>query len=138
MIRLVFVPNSVRIAALRLFGASIGPGVLIRHRVRVISPAALSIGANSWVGEDVHLDNAGRIAIGSNVVLSQSARLVAHAASGPGIVVEDGAWIALRATVVGPATIGRRAVVGAATTVQTDVPAGHVVSSSKAVKIVTP
>ncbi|UCZ91854.1 acetyltransferase [Gordonia sp. WA4-43] len=135
---MVLIPNAVRIGALRWFGASIGPGVLIRHRVRVASPSRLTIGADSWIGENVHLDNTGPISIGSNVVLSQSACLVSPKKPGRELVVEDGAWIALRAVVVGPATIGRRAVVGAAATVQTDVPAGKVIGSSEVVKVVTP
>ncbi|WP_238421099.1 acetyltransferase [Gordonia sp. 'Campus'] len=124
-IGLVFVPNSVRLAVFRVFGAQIGRGVLMRPRVRVTRPGRLVIGADSWIGEAVTLDNEGPIRIGADVVLSQSATLRAPASAE--LVVEDGAWIALRAIVTGPATIGRRAVVGAAAEVSGDVAAGTVV-----------
>ena len=44
------VPNRLRCAILRWFGAQIGKGVLIRHRVTVQWPWKLSIGDNSWIG----------------------------------------------------------------------------------------
>ncbi|KSU53931.1 acetyltransferase [Gordonia sp. SGD-V-85] len=127
----VFVPNSLRLAVLRVFGAQIGRGVLMRPRVRVTSPARLAIGEDSWIGEGVTLDGAGSIRIGANVVLSQAAVLRCPADAHGELVVEDGAWIALRARVTGPVTIGRRAVVGAAAVVSRDVaPATVVVSSA--------
>ena len=126
----VFVPNSLRLAVLRVFGAQIGRGVLMRPRVRVTSPARLAIGEDSWIGEGVTLDGAGSIRIGANVVLSQAAVLRCPADARGELVVEDGAWIALRARVTGPVTIGRRAVVGAAAVVSRDVAPGTVVVSS--------
>ncbi len=126
----VFVPNSLRLAVLRVFGAQIGRGVLMRPRVRVTSPARLAIGEDSWIGEGVTLDGAGSIRIGANVVLSQAAVLRCPADAHGELVVDDGAWIALRARVTGPVTIGRRAVVGAAAVVARDVAPGTVVMSS--------
>jgi len=126
----VFVPNSLRLAVLRVFGAQIGRGVLMRPRVRVTSPARLAVGEDSWIGEGVTLDGAGSIRIGANVVLSQAAVLRCPADAHGELVVEDGAWIALRARVTGPVTIGRRAVVGAAAVVSRDVAPGTVVVSS--------
>ena len=98
----VFVPNSLRLAVLRVFGAQIGRGVLMRPRVRVTSPARLAVGEDSWIGEGVTLDDAGSIRIGANVVLSQAAVLRCPADARGELVVEDGAWIALRARVTGP------------------------------------
>ena len=126
----VFVPNSLRLAVLRVFGAQIGRGVLMRPRVRVTSPARLAIGEDSWIGEGVTLDSAGSIRLGSNVVVSQAAVLRCPADAHRELVVDDGAWIALRARVTGPVTIGRRAVVGAAAVVSRDVAPGTVVVSS--------
>lgn len=126
----VFVPNSLRLAVLRVFGAQIGRGVLMRSRVRVTSPARLAIGEDSWIGEGVTLDGAGSIRIGANVVLSQAAVLRCPADAHGELVVDDGAWIALRARVTGPVTVGRRAVVGAAAVVARDVAPGTVVMSS--------
>ncbi|MCH5645472.1 hypothetical protein MKW15_22840 [Gordonia sp. ABSL49_1] len=49
--------------------------------------------------------------------------------------IHDGAWIALRASVIGPCIIGRRAVVGAAAVVTSDVAPGEVVSSPNVVTV---
>ncbi|MCR5977945.1 acetyltransferase [Gordonia jinghuaiqii] len=128
-IRLVFVPNAVRLAVLRAWGAQIERGVLMRPRVTVTWPGRLVIGADSWIGEAVTLDNAGPIRIGADVVVSQSATLRSPAGTGE-LVVDDGAWITLRATVTGPVTIGRGAVVGAAAEVRGDVAPRTVVVST--------
>ncbi|WP_257865661.1 acetyltransferase [Gordonia jinghuaiqii] len=92
-------------------------------------PGRLVIGADSWIGEAVTLDNAGPIRIGADVVVSQSATLRSPAGTGE-LVVDDGAWITLRATVTGPVTIGRGAVVGAAAEVRGDVAPRTVVVST--------
>lgn len=60
---------------LKLFGASIGHGVVIKPRVRVKFPWKLVIGDFSWVGESVWIDNLDRVVIGSNCCISQGAYL---------------------------------------------------------------
>lgn len=107
----------------------------MRHRVRISAPWNLQIGANCWIGEDVRLNSAAPIIIGSDVVLSQSAQLTCPASATLPLYVQNGAWIALRARVVGPCVIGRRAVVGAAAVATSDVPAGHIVPSPNVVKV---
>lgn len=77
----------------------------------------------------------GSITIGNNVVLSQSAVLVCPDSSAQPLCVENGAWIALRAWVIGPCVIGRRAVVGAAAVASSDVAAAHVVPSPNVIKV---
>lgn len=46
--------------------------------------------------------------------------------SGGPIYIEEGAWIASRATIIGPARIGKHAVVGAGSVVSKDIPAYQV------------
>ena len=115
-------PSSLRVAILKAFGATIGRGVLIRQRVRIHWPWKLTIADHVWIGVDAWLLNLEPITIGSNVCISQGAFLCTgshdHRSptfefdNGP-IVVEDGAWIATRATVLRGVTIGAGAVVGA-------------------------
>ena len=115
-------PSALRVAVLKAFGAKIGQGVLIRQHVRVHWPWKLTIADYVWIGVDAWLLNLEPIAIGSNVCISQGAFLCTgshdHRSptfefdNGP-IVVEDGAWIAARATVLRGVTIGAGAVVGA-------------------------
>jgi putative colanic acid biosynthesis acetyltransferase WcaF len=131
-------PGRFRPKVLRTFGASVGTGVVIRHRVRVLWPWKLTIGDDSWIGEEVWLLNLEPISIGSDVCLSQDAFLCtgSHDRRSPSfgydngpIVIEDRAWVAARATVLRGVTVGRGAVVGAGVVVSADVPEGAVLTN---------
>jgi putative colanic acid biosynthesis acetyltransferase WcaF len=135
---LVFVTNpfqissGLRVRVLRLFGADIGEGVIMRPRLRVKFPWKLSVGARSWIGEGVWLHNQDRIKIGRDVVVSQESFLTTgtHAFRGDmgletrPVVIEDGVWITSRCIVLAGSTIGRSALVLPHTVVRGDVPAG--------------
>jgi putative colanic acid biosynthesis acetyltransferase WcaF len=121
---------------LRWFGAGIGNGVLIKHKVNVQWPWKLSIGDNSWVGVGADLYNLADIRIGSDVCVSQHAYLCtgSHDRHSPTfefdnapIVVEDGAWLCARSMVLRGVTIGSNSVIGAMCLVTSDVPADSVV-----------
>lgn len=140
--RLVFqawwLPARLRPLILRLFGADIGDGVLIRERVRVHWPWKLSIGAHSWIGEGAWLLNLEPITIGRDVCVSQEALLCtgSHKRHDPAfgydngpIVVEDGAWVATRAIVLRGVVVGAGAVVPAGATVSSSVPSGALAGS---------
>jgi putative colanic acid biosynthesis acetyltransferase WcaF len=134
-------PNRVRVAVLRGFGAAIGPGTLIRHRVRIHWPWKLSVGANSWIGEGVWILNLEPVTIGDDVCISQDALLCtgSHDRKSPTfefdnapIAIDDGAWIAVRATVLRGVNIGADAVVGATALVTADISAGAIVFAPSA------
>lgn len=129
----ILTPPRLRVAVLRAFGASIEPGVLIRHDVRIHWPWKLRVGADSWIGVGAWILNLEPVTIGRNVCISQEAMLCtgSHDAEDPAfefdnaaIVVEDGAWVATRATVLRGVRVGADAVVGAQALVVRDVPAG--------------
>ncbi|MDP9416417.1 MAG: putative colanic acid biosynthesis acetyltransferase [Actinomycetota bacterium] len=129
-------PARLRVAVLRAFGAQIGHNVLVRHEVRIHWPWKLTIGDNSWIGQDAWLLNLEPITIGSDVCVSQSALLCtgSHDPRSPTfefdnapIVVGDGAWVAARATVLRGVTVGAGAVVGACALVTRDVEPGTTV-----------
>jgi len=67
--------SSVRRFILRCFGAKVERGVVLKPGVRVKYPWRLSIGAHSWIGEDVWIDNLVEVRIGANACLSQGAYL---------------------------------------------------------------
>jgi putative colanic acid biosynthesis acetyltransferase WcaF len=106
-----FLPGSAhRRTSLRLFGAKIGQGVVLKPGIKVKFPWRLSIGDNSWIGEDVWIDNLAEVHIGDNVCISQGAYLCtgSHNWSGQNfdlttspIRIGSGAWIAARCA-VGP------------------------------------
>lgn len=131
--RSILCPPKVRAAILRKFGARIAPGVLIRHDVRIHWPWKLTVGADTWIGVGAWILNLEPVVIGHDVVVSQQAMLCtgSHHADDPAfefdnapIVIEDGAWVATRATVLRGVTVGADAIVGAGALVVRDVPAG--------------
>lgn len=113
-------PPRWRPAILRAFGADIGSGVFIRHRVRILWPWKLTVGNDCWIGEDVWLLNLEPVVLEADVCLSQAAFLItgSHDRRSPSfeydnapIVVQRGAWVAARATILRGVTIGERATV---------------------------
>jgi putative colanic acid biosynthesis acetyltransferase WcaF len=68
--------SSLKIFLLKLFGAEIGVGVVIKQGVNIKYPWFLSIGDYSWIGENVWIDNLAHVDIQSNVCISQGAMLL--------------------------------------------------------------
>jgi putative colanic acid biosynthesis acetyltransferase WcaF len=130
------ISSSLRVRALRAFGAEIGDGVVFRPRTRVKFPWKLRIGDRSWIGEGVWFHNQDLITVGHDVVLSQETMLTtgshAHrrdmALITRPIVIEPGAWITSRCLVLGGAHVGRSALARPMTVVAGDVPADAIVS----------
>jgi putative colanic acid biosynthesis acetyltransferase WcaF len=120
---------------LRCFGAKIGNNVIIRPTVRITYPWRLSIGDNSWIGDNVELYTLGEISIGKNTVVSQRCYLCAASHdyqlatfdifSIP-IVIEDEVWLATDVFIAPGITIGRGAVIGAKSSVFKDMPKGMI------------
>lgn len=134
----VWCPNRLRCAILRVMGAELGKGVLIRHDVRIQWPWKLTMGDDSWIGVGATIVNLEHLTIGSNVCISQEAFVCtgSHDHRSPvfefdnaPIVIEDGVWVAARAVILRGVTIGARSVVGANTLVVRDVPPGSMVTA---------
>lgn len=98
----------IKIFLLRLFGAKIGKGLIIKNNVTVKSPWNLIVGDYCWIGENVWIDNLDRVVIGSNVCISQGAMLLTgnhdYTVSNmpyrnAPINIADGAWIGAKAVV---------------------------------------
>ena len=101
-------PSIFKVKLLRLFGASVGSGVVIKPSVNIKYPWFLKIGDHSWIGEDVWIDNLEKVTIGKHVVLSQGAYLltgshdykkVAFDLMLGAVTLEDGVWIGAKAIV---------------------------------------
>ena len=100
--------SRLKIFMLRLYGAKIGSGVVIKPRVNIKYPWKLTIGNNVWIGEHVWIDNLGKVSIGDNVCLSQGAFLLCgnHDYKKTtfdlivgDITLEEGVWIGAKAIV---------------------------------------
>lgn len=129
-------PNTVRVAVLRLFGARIAAGVIIRHQVKIHWPWKLTVGRHSWIGEEAWILNLEHVTIGSNTCVSQGAFLCtgSHDRRSPTfefdnapIVIGNSVWVAARATLLRGVHIGDGATVGATAIAAADVPAGATV-----------
>lgn len=126
---------SLRRGLLRMFGAKVGKGVLIRSSATVTYPWKLSIGDHSWVGDECVLYNLADITIGSNAVVSHRSYICtgfhhvdkpAFDIDGSPVVIEDEVWLANDVFVAPGVTIGRGAVVGARSSVFKDMPGGMI------------
>lgn len=69
------VPSRVKVAMLRLFGAKVGSGVVIRSRVNITFPWRFECGDHVWLGDEVLVLSLGKVTIGSSVCVSQRAFL---------------------------------------------------------------
>lgn len=100
--------NGFKIFLLRLFGAKVGRGVVVKPSVNIKSPWFLEIGDFAWIGEKAWIDNLVRVRIGSHACISQGAMLLTgnHDYKKPSfdlvtgeITLEQGVWIGAQATV---------------------------------------
>src|SRR5215470_8016728 len=60
------VPSGLKCALLRLFGARIGKGIVIKPRVNIHFPWKLEIGDYTWIGEEVCILNFELVKIGKH------------------------------------------------------------------------
>ena len=133
--------SSFRAGLLRVFGAVVGSGVVMRHGINVKYPWHLSVGDCCWFGEDCWLDSLTSITLGNNVCISQGAYLCTgnHDWSDPafGLIVssirlEDGAWAGAKCILAPGAVLGRGAVAGAGSVITGEVPDGAVFTGNPA------
>lgn len=116
---------------LRSFGAKIGINVLIRPSARITFPWKVTIGNYSWIGDEVVLYSLGEIEIGNNAVVSQRSYLCTASHDfqkksfdiySQKIKIEPQAWIAANVFIGPGVTIGKGCVVGACSSVFSDLP----------------
>jgi putative colanic acid biosynthesis acetyltransferase WcaF len=127
--------NAIRIGILKLFGARIGKGVLIRPTARFTYPWKVEIGDYSWIGDDVVLYSLDRIHIGQHCVISQKSYLCtgshdiqdqAFGLKTAPIIIGNGVWIAADCFIAPGVKIGSNTVVGARSSIFNDLPAEQV------------
>jgi len=113
--------SGIKIYLLKLFGAKIGHGVVVKPSVNIKYPWKLRIGDHSWIGEEAWIDNLSDVTIGKNVTISQGALLLTGShdhtretfdfISYP-INLEDGVWIGAKAVVFGGVTCKSHSILG--------------------------
>jgi len=119
--------SKLKVALLRLFGAKIGSGVVIKPHVRIKFPWRLTLGDRVWIGQDAWIDNLAEVTIGSHVCLSQRVYLCTgshnHRKSSFDLITEpieiaSGSWICAAAIILPGTQIGELAVISAGSVVQ--------------------
>ena len=133
-----------RIMLLKLFGAKIGHGVLLKPNIKIKFPWRLAIGDSSWIGENVWIDNLDWVRIGSNVCISQGTYLCTgnhdfKKTSFPyrlgRIDIEDEAWVCAMVRIAPSVRVGRGSVIEFGSVVYDSIPAGVIASGIPATPI---
>jgi putative colanic acid biosynthesis acetyltransferase WcaF len=140
-----FMPiSAVKVVLLRLFGAKIGKGVVIKPNVNIKYPWLLEIGSYVWIGEQVWIDNLANVIIGDHVCISQGALLLCgnHNYKKPSfdllvgkITIEEGAWIGAKAVVCPYVTVHSHAILSVGSVATKNLESYAIYQGNPAIKI---
>ena len=134
-------PNGLKRVLLRMFGAKVGRGVIIRPGVSIHFPWRLTVGDHCWIGDSTVLLNILPITFEDHVALAHEVYIAAgghdirSATMAPQhapVLVKTGTWIASRAFIGPGVTVHERVVVGAGAVVIKDVGPDVVVAGNPA------
>lgn len=114
--------SSYKRLILKILGAKVGKGVVIKPSVQIKYPWKLTIGDHTWIGEHVWIDNLAEVQIGAHCCISQGALvlcgnhdyskssfdLVVHP-----ITIENGVWIGAKSIVAPGAFLESHSVLSA-------------------------
>lgn len=133
--------NSWKRLLLKMYGAKVGSGVVIKPGVNIKYPWRLTIGNDVWIGEEAWIDNLGNVTIEDNVCISQGAMLLCgnhnYKKKTFDLIVGDihlneGAWIGAKA-IVGPGvTLNSHAVLSAGSVANKDLEANKIYQGNPA------
>lgn len=136
--------SGLKVRLLRLFGAKIGKGVVIKPSVNIKYPWNLSVGNYTWIGENVWIDNLVQTTIGANVCISQGAMLLCGNHNYKKttfdlmvkpIIIEDGVWVGAQSTVCQGVKMKSHSVLCVGSTVSKDLEAYWIYRGNPAVKV---
>ena len=136
--------NKTKLYFLKLFGAQIGEGVVIKPYVNIKYPWRLTIGNNVWIGEEVWIDNIDKVIISDNACISQGALLLCgnHNYKTTGfdlitqpIIVEEGVWIGAKSIVCGGVICASHAVLTAGSVASKNLEPYTIYQGNPAIKI---
>ena len=121
--------SSLKVFLLKLYGAKIGKGVLVKPFVNIKYPWLLLIGDYVWIGEDVWIDNLALVEIGNNVCISQGVLLLtgSHNYRTPSfdlivkeIKIEDGVWLCAKSIICAGVTCKKNSVITAGSVISSN------------------
>jgi putative colanic acid biosynthesis acetyltransferase WcaF len=129
---------------LKIFGAKIGKGVIIKPGVNIKYPWLLNIGNHVWIGENVWIDNLAKVTIENNVCISQGAMLLCgnhnYKKSTFDLIVgeinlKEGSWVGAKAIVCPGVTLNSHAILSVNSVATSNLEAFTINQGNPAVKI---
>ena len=140
-----WIPGSAwRVTALRLFGARVGQGVVIKPRARVKFPWKLRVGEHSWIGESAWIDNLDEVVIGSHCCLSQGAYLCTgshrwdksnFSLETRPVILEDQVWVCAHARIAPGVTCKQGSVLTMGSVANADLEAWSIYNGAPAKRV---
>lgn len=134
----------IKVFLLKLFGAKIGRGVLIKPFVNIKYPWYLTIGNYVWIGENVWIDNLAEVTVGDNVCISQGALLLtgSHNYKMPSfdlivkpITLKDSVWICAKAIICGGVICHANSIITAGSVITNDCDENGIYKGNPGIKI---
>ena len=136
----------LKVSLLKLFGAHLGKGVIIKPNVNIKYPWKLKLGNNVWIGENVWIDNLELVSIGNNVCISQGAVLICgnhnykalsfDLITQP-ISLKDGVWIGAKSMVLPGIIAENHAILCAGSVISKNLDSHGIYKGNPALKIGT-
>ena len=133
--------NPIRLFTLRVFGATIAGTPFVHSKARIQIPWHLTMHHRACLGERSVAYSLGKIEIMEGATIAQEAYLctATHDFSDPSfqlitkkIIIENSAFIGVRAMIMPGITIGKNAIVGAQSVVTKNVETGQIVAGNPA------
>lgn len=134
----------LKIFILKIFGANIGDGVVIKPRVTIKFPWKLSIGNYSTIGECAWIDNLDSVKIGSNVCISQSVYICTGSHNYKidsfdliikPVTIEDGVWLGAGSTVLQGVTCFENSILSAGSVASQNMQASKIYQGNPALEL---
>ena len=126
-----------------LFGAKLGKSIRLSPGIKIKMPWRLSIGDNTWIGEDSWIDNLAFVKIGNNVCISQGVYLCTGNHNYKNInfnlmcepiIIESESWVGAK-SIIGPGKkIGKGSVINIGSTITKNIPPYSIHKDNKTIK----
>ncbi len=136
--------SKLKVLILRLFGAKVGKGSVIKPAVNIKYPWKLEIGNHVWIGENVWIDNLAKVVIGNNCCISQNVLLLTgnhnYKKSSFDLItgsiqLEEGVWIGARSVVAPNVICLSHSVLTGGSFLSSNMEAYHIYRGNPAIKI---
>jgi putative colanic acid biosynthesis acetyltransferase WcaF len=135
---------AIKRTLLRMFGARIGKGVIIKPHVSIKYPWHLETGSHVWIGEDVWIDNLAKVTLKDHSCVSQGALLLCgnhnYRKSTFDLIVseitlEEGAWAGAKTVVCPGVRMGAHSLLTAGSVATSSLESGWIYQGNPARKI---